>query len=70
MNDIARARGSETVSSLDTNMTPIESSLQEFKEIDVDKEANLYFERVYRGEVPVQNVVNMLQQFNQAPPNS
>ena len=69
-NKIARARGSETTKLLDLNMSSIESSPQEFKENDVDKEANLYFERVYCGEVPVQNVVNMLQQFNQAPSNS
>lgn len=70
MNEIARARGRETANSLDSNMTHNEPSLQEFKDIDVDKEANLYFERVYRGEVPVQSVVNMLQQFNQSPSNS
>ncbi|KAG0558987.1 hypothetical protein KC19_10G070300 [Ceratodon purpureus] len=70
VNNIARARGSEAANSLDSNVTPIEPSLQEFKEIDVDKAANLYFERVYRGEVPVQTVVNMLQQFNQSPANS
>lgn len=70
VNEITRARESETANSLDANMTSIESSPQEFKEIDVDKEANLYFERVYHGKVPVQNVVNMLQQFNQSPSNS
>ena len=70
MNEVSRARGMKTANSLDSNVTPIEPSLQELKDIDVDKEANLYFERVYRGEVPVQNVVNMLQQFNQSPSDS
>lgn len=47
-----------------------ESSPQEFEEIDVDTEANSYFEKVYHEKVPVQDVVNMLQQFYQCPPNS
>lgn len=67
MNRIVRARGSENLKSLDAGLASIEASPQEN---DVDKEANSYFERVYRGEVPVQTVVNMLQQFNQSPPNS
>ncbi|XP_024374833.1 uncharacterized protein [Physcomitrium patens] len=67
VNRIVRARGSENLKSLDAGLASIEASPQEN---DVDKEANSYFERVYRGEVPVQTVVNMLQQFNQSPPNS
>jgi hypothetical protein len=70
VNEITRLRGSETANSFDANTISIESSPQEFKEIDVDKEANLYFEKVYHEKVPVQNVVSMLQQFNRAPPNS
>jgi len=70
VNEITSARGSETANSLDANMISIDPSPQEFKEIDVDKEANLYFERVYHEKVPVQTVVNMLQQFNRSPPNS
>lgn len=69
VNEITNARGSETAN-LDSNMISIEPSPQEFKEIDVDKQANLYFERVYHEKVPVQTVVNMLQQFNRSPPNS
>ena len=34
------------------------------------KEANLYFEKVYSREVPIETVVNMLKQFDKAPANS
>lgn len=70
VSEITRARGRETSYSLDENMISDESSPLEFEEIDVDTEANSYFEKVYHEKVPVQDVVNMLQQFYQCPPNS
>lgn len=67
MNEILKVGESENSKTFDVTMASLESSLQEY---DVDKEANLYFERVYRGEVPVQDVVNMLLQLNKSPPKS
>ncbi|CAM6014740.1 unnamed protein product [Sphagnum balticum] len=37
---------------------------------DVEEEANSYFQRIYIGQLSVDNVVEMLQRFNMAPPDS
>lgn len=53
-----------------SNGPHVELPSQELDEVDVDEEANQYFERVYHQEVPVQTVVKMLQEFNQSPADS
>lgn len=62
--------GSKTSDTALSNGLPVGLPLQELNEVDVDEEANRYFERVYCQEVPVQTVVKMLQEFNQAPADS
>lgn len=62
--------GSKTSDTALSNGPHVELPPQELSEVDVDDEANRYFERVYRQEVPVQTVVKMLQDFNQSPPDS
>ncbi|CAK9867154.1 unnamed protein product [Sphagnum jensenii] len=37
---------------------------------DVEEEANSYFQRIYIGQLSINNVVDMLQRFNMAPPDS
>ncbi|CAK9208187.1 unnamed protein product [Sphagnum jensenii] len=37
---------------------------------DVEEEANSYFQRIYIGQLSIDNVVEMLQRFNMAPPDS
>jgi CCR4-NOT transcription complex subunit 1 len=36
---------------------------------DVEEEANSYFQRIYIGQLSIDNVVEMLQRFNMAPPD-
>lgn len=62
--------GSKTSDTALSICLPVGLPLQELNEVDVDEEANRYFERVYSQEVPVQTVVKMLQEFNQAPADS
>jgi len=37
---------------------------------DVEEDANSYFQRIYIGQLSIDNVVEMLQRFNMAPPDS
>lgn len=37
---------------------------------DVEEEANSYFQKIYIGELTIDDVVDMLQRFNLAPANS
>lgn len=62
--------GSKTSDTALSSGPPVGLPLQELNEVDVDEEANRYFERVYCQEVPVQTVVKMLQKFNQSPADS